>query len=147
MIHLSVSLWFSKLSLWHMQISHQTWRLLVAPFFILQHPPSAKWQRWDRPRRAAVATVYVKRLYRTGCCHSFIFHKWINAAADHPPCPSKTRASYPHSFLQHYMKHARPCWFDFIRFPCVDVRKKRSASVFSLPPWTPLCRSCSAIAE
>lgn len=30
------------------------------------------------------------QMYRTSCCHSFIFHKWINTVADHPPCPSKT---------------------------------------------------------
>lgn len=43
----------------------------------------------------------------------------------------------PYSFLQRYMKHTRPCWFEFLGLPAT-TRKKLSARVFSLPLRPPL---------
>lgn len=149
MIHWGVSVQFSQLSLWHMQIWHQTRRLLTGPFLILQY--LVIWQGGVVVAVLLRHTVHIKKAFFHKCIEPaaaipFIFHKWINTVADPPPCPSKTLASYPYSVLQRYMKHARPCSFDFIRFPCDDV-KKWSASVSSLPLQPPLCLSCSTIAE
>lgn len=103
MIYRSVSVWFSQPNMWLMQITQQTWRLLIALFLILQHLLSGRWHfrtvlvilLWHT---VLVKKSFLQQMYWTSCCHSFTFHKWINTVAEHPPCPSKTLASYPDSF-------------------------------------------------